>query len=88
MRVLYHLLLDQINPMAHDQLLADPRVQKLKVTADHKFRHGQQVTDMLINGRWLSDTVFAPDPTTKPNAVIVRSDWPDLAWLLLQTQGL
>ena len=88
MRMLYHLLLDQINPAVHEQLLMDCSITKLRVGTESKFRHGQQVPDIKINDRWLSEiTRSQSDPITNANAVIVPNDWPGLAWLLLNIQN-
>lgn len=90
MRYVYHLMLDRINPAIHNQLREDPAVLKICVDDQTKFRHGNRVPDLQVNGAWLSDRTEQnnyPVPTAA-NAVIVRSDWPDLAWLLLQTQDL
>jgi hypothetical protein len=88
-RFSYHLLLDKISANMQQTLLNDPAVMKLYVSPTSGFRHGQTVPDLLINGKWLSDSTTANrQPPSNPNAVIVRSDWPELSWLLLQTQGL
>ena len=92
MAMIYHIHLDYVNPVHHQRLRDDPKILKLSVSPQSKFRHLYHAPSMTLNGRDLHDVALEAAKDHLPvqqyaNAIIVRDDHPEFAWLMLQVQS-
>ena len=87
---IYHFHLDYISKEYHQQIIDDPLILKILVTGSSKFRHGYNAPSMIFNGtdfHGIALDAAKKMPAVKDaNAIIVRDDHPEFAWLILLVQ--
>lgn len=87
---IHHLHLNYINPRYHQRILDDPRILKISVGPYSKFRHGYSSPSFVVGGVDLHEVALEAvkelPPQRDANAIIVRDDHPEFAWLMLQVQ--
>lgn len=88
---IHHLLITGINEVSRQRIIDDPRILKLEVGFYSKFRHGYSTPDLILKGASLHDAALDAQqempPQPNANAIIVRDDHPEFAWLMLQVQA-